>query len=237
MNAAPPTRTALVTGANRGIGRAVARSLARRGMRVLLSARLEAAGREAADALRAEGLDVSPVVLDVADSASIAAVVERLAASSQQVDVLINNAAIFVDPYVNVLEVSRADMRRTLEVNALGALELIQCFAPAMRARGWGRIVNVSSDMGQHVEQRAADPAYRLSKLALNGITRQSADALRGSGVLVNAVHPGWVRTRMGGVGAELSEDEGADTIVWAAMLPDGGPTGAFFHERAPMAW
>lgn len=232
-----PSRTALVSGANRGIGLAVARALAESGVSVLLASRIAEPGREAAAALAAEGLDVRAVALDVADSASIGALADRLSRERVHVDVLVNNAAVFLDQRVDLLDVSRDTLRRTLEVNTLGALELIQRFAPAMRDRGWGRIVNVSSDMGQLENQRRADSAYRLSKLALNGVTLQAADALRGTGVLVNAVHPGWVRTRMGGEGARLSEEEGADTVVWAALLPEGSPTGVLFRRRTPIAW
>ena len=237
LGGSAPRRTALVTGANRGIGLAVARALAQAGLRVLLGARSAEQGREAAAVLAAQGLDVRDVTLDVADSASIRALGDRLSQAGTHVDVLVNNAAVFLDKHVPLLEVPREVVRRTLEVNTLGALESIQCFAPGMRERGWGRIVNVSSDMGQLEHQRGADPAYRLSKLALNGITLQAADALRGTGVLVNAVHPGWVRTRMGGEGARLSTEDGADTVAWAALLPDGSPTGTLFHERAPIAW
>ena len=232
-----PSRTALVTGANRGIGLAVARALAHAGLRVLLGARDADQGREAAASLAAEGLAVRGEALDVADSGSIASLAARLSQEGVPVDVLINNAAVFLDQRVDLFDVSRDTMRRTLEVNTLGALETIQRFAPAMRERGWGRIVNVSSDMGQIENQRRADAAYRLSKLALNGITLQAADALRGTGVLVNAVHPGWVRTRMGGDSAGLSTTEGADTVVWAALLPEGSPTGVLFRRRTPIAW
>jgi NAD(P)-dependent dehydrogenase (short-subunit alcohol dehydrogenase family) len=226
-------RVALVTGANRGLGRAVAVGLARLGARVLVGARERAAGDRVAAALRAEGLAAETLVLDVADEAGLA----RAAGALASVDVLVNNAAILTDEGVPGLEVSPATLRRTFEVNTLGAIALVQRVAPGMRTRGYGRIVNVSSDWGSLAMMASHQLAYRMSKAALNAATRVLADELRGSGVLVNAVHPGWVRTDMGGADARLEPEAAADTLLWLATLPGDGPTDGFFRERRPHPW
>jgi NAD(P)-dependent dehydrogenase (short-subunit alcohol dehydrogenase family) len=226
-------RVALVTGANRGLGRAVALGLARLGARVLVGARERAAGELVVAALRAEGLAAETLVLDVADEAGIA----RAATALASVDVLVNNAAILSDQGVPGLEVTPATLRRTFEVNTLGAIALVQRVAPGMRARGYGRIVNVSSDWGSLAMMASHQLAYRMSKAALNAATRVLADELRGSGVLMNAVHPGWVRTDMGGADAQLEPEAAADTVLWLATLPADGPTDGFFHERRPHPW
>jgi NAD(P)-dependent dehydrogenase (short-subunit alcohol dehydrogenase family) len=226
-------RVALVTGANRGLGRAVALGLARLGARVLVGARERAAGDRVAEALRAEGLAAETLVLDVADEAGVA----RAAGVLASVDLLVNNAAILTDEGVPGLEVSPATLRRTFEVNTLGAIALVQRVAPGMRARRYGRIVNVSSDWGSLAMMASHQLAYRMSKAALNTATRVLADELRGSGVLLNAVHPGWVRTDMGGADARLEPETAADTVLWLATLPADGPTDGFFRERRPHPW
>jgi NAD(P)-dependent dehydrogenase (short-subunit alcohol dehydrogenase family) len=184
-------------------------------------------------ALRAEGLAAETLVLDVADEAGIARAAKALAS----VDVLVNNAAILSDQGVPGLEVTSATLRHTFEVNTLGAIALVQRVAPGMRARGYGRIVNVSSDWGSLAMMASHQLAYRMSKAALNAATRVLADELRGSGVLVNAVHPGWVRTDMGGADARLEPEAAADTVLWLATLPADGPTDGFFRERRPHPW
>jgi NAD(P)-dependent dehydrogenase (short-subunit alcohol dehydrogenase family) len=226
-------RLALVTGANRGLGRAVALGLARLGARVLVGSRERAAGDAVVSALRAEGLAAETLVLDVADEASIA----RAAGELASVGVLVNNAAILTDQGVPGLEVPLATLRQTFEVNTLGAIALMQRVAPGMRARGEGRIVNVSSDWGSLALMASHQLAYRVSKAALNAATRVLADELRGSGVRVNAVHPGWVRTDMGGADARLEPEAAADTVLWLATLPADGPTDGFFRERRPHPW
>jgi NAD(P)-dependent dehydrogenase (short-subunit alcohol dehydrogenase family) len=231
-------RTALVTGANRGIGLGIATALAGAGLRVLLGARDREHGEAAAGPLRATGGDVSVIVLDVTDTASIDACCDALAADGVHVDVLVNNAAIMEAQGGRALVEDLGLLRRTLETNTIGAVHLMQRLAPPMRERGYGRIVNVSSDMGSLEHMHAGDLSYRVSKAALNAATRVLADELRGTGVLVNCLNPGWVRTRMGGAGASRTLAEGADTAVWLAMLPDGDTTtGGFFQDRKPLAW
>jgi len=235
-------RTALVTGANRGLGFETARQLGRLGYRVVLAARDQGKAEAAALTLRTEYLDVLPLLLDVASDASCARLKEIGA-----VDVVVNNAGVLLESDENplaagllsqsALEVASELMRETLETNTLGAYRVIQELAPGMRERGYGRIVNVSSGLGQLDDMGGGYPAYRVSKTALNALTRIFAAELKGTGVLVNSVCPGWVKTDMGGPGAKLSTEEGVKTIVWAATLPENGPTSGFFRGMKPIPW
>ncbi len=226
---------ALVTGGNRGIGFEVCRQLGRLDYAVLLGARDHAKGEEAAKALRGEGLDVSATQLDVTSEEDVA----RLAGLAR-VDALVNNAAIAADRLhsdTSALHVPAEIVRLGLEVNTLGPYRICQQIIPIMERQGYGRIVNVSTGMAQLAEMNGRDPAYRFSKTALNALTRTFADELNGSNILVNSVDPGWVKTDMGGPGAVLSTEDGAETIVWLATLPDGGPTGGFFKKKKQIAW
>jgi NAD(P)-dependent dehydrogenase (short-subunit alcohol dehydrogenase family) len=235
-------RTALVTGANRGLGLETARQLARSGYRVLLSARDLGKAEVAAHALRNERLDVLPFELDITSDASC----ERLR-RIERIDALVNNAGVMVESDENplaagllsrsVLDVAPKLLREAFETNTLGAYRVIQAVAPGMRDRNYGRIVNVSSGLGQLNDMGGGYPAYRVSKTGLNALTRIFAAELRDKGVLVNSVCPGWVKTDMGGPQARLEPEEGVRTIVWAATLPDGGPTGGFFRNREPIPW
>lgn len=222
-------RVALVTGAYRGLGLATARALAESGLEVVVTARDAGKVETALSALSGRGA-VRGEVLDIADAASVEALQKRIA----DVEVLVNNAAVYLDE-VSVLDVDIA--RRTFETNILGPLRMMQTFVPGMMRRRWGRVVNVSSGAGQLATMRDYAPSYSASKAALNAMTRMVADAAAGSGVLVNAVDPGWVRTEMGGKSAPRSVEEGIDTIVWLATLPDGGRSGGFFHDREETAW
>jgi NAD(P)-dependent dehydrogenase (short-subunit alcohol dehydrogenase family) len=236
------TRTALVTGANRGLGFEAVRQLARLGYRVLLAARDLGKAEVTAKLLRDQNLDVLSLELDVASDASCA----RLKKIGT-VDALVNNAGVMLESDENplaagllscsALDVAPALLHETFETNTLGAYRVIQALAPGMREHGYGRIVNVSSGLAQLNDMGGGYPAYRVSKTALNALTRIFAAELRGKGVLVNSVCPGWVKTDMGGPGALLSPEEGVRTIVWAATLPDDGPTGGFFRALKPIPW
>jgi NAD(P)-dependent dehydrogenase (short-subunit alcohol dehydrogenase family) len=235
-NGVTEQRTALVTGANRGIGFEVCRQLAAKGLRVLLTARDRVKADAAATTLRGIG-DVTAAVLDVTDAGSIAALASDLASRGVHVDVLINNAAILVGETGGVLDMPTDELRATFETNVFGAIAVSQAFVPGMIERRFGRVVNVSSQAGQLVSMNTYAPAYSMSKSALNAFTRQLAAATSGRGVLVNSACPGWVRTGMGGANAPRSVGEGADTIVWLATLPAKGPTGGFFSDRKPLEW
>ncbi len=230
-------QVALVTGANRGIGLAVVRQLARQGFTVLLGARDAGKGEAAAGTLAGEGLKVIPVRLDVTDGESVEAL--RLWAEGRlgRLDVLVNNAAILYDSWQRAAVADLDTVREAFETNTLGAWRVSRAFIPLLRKSGRGRIVNVSSESGSLSSMGAGTPAYSVSKAALNALTRMLADELRPSGVLVNSVCPGWVATEMGGPDAPRSVEEGAASVVWAATLPDGGPNGGFFRDGEPLPW
>jgi len=230
-------RLAVVSGANRGIGLEISRQLAREGYHVVMGARDEASGREAAESLAAEGLDVEARALDVADPASVEAFAGALGESGGRVSALVNNAGVIGDTSASGTEADLDEVKRTLETNLFGAWRLSEAIIPLMRGAGSGRIVNLSSGMGQLSDMNGGAPAYRVSKTGLNALTRILAAELAGEGIKVNSACPGWVRTDMGGSGARSSVEEGADTPVWLATLPDDGPTGGFFRAREPIPW
>lgn len=231
----PTTRIALVTGANRGIGLAIARALAAGGGHtVVVGARsLEAAVGAAAGL----GGGAFGVRLDVTDPASVTAAVAEVERRAGHVEVLINNAGGHYDSGTAPSDVGDDDALDAVDVNLLGPWRTVRAVLPAMRAAGWGRIVNVSSRPGSFASTWADAPAYGVSKAALNMFTLQLSQELVSTGILVNACCPGWVRTEMGGADADKSVEEGADTPVWLATLPDGGPTGGFWGERERLAW
>ena len=235
MKREPPV--ALVTGANRGMGLETCRALAQRGYQVILTSRDQQLGQQATQPFVQQGLSVTSFALDVTNEGSIQHLQRVLEERFGGVDVLVNNAAIYPDKGRSVLEVEPETFHATMETNFYGPLLLCQAWVPGMITRGYGRVVNVSSRAGQLSAMGDFAPAYSASKAAINALTRMVADAARGSNVLVNAVDPGWVRTRMGGPAASRSVEQGTDTIVWLATLPDGGPTGGFFHDRQPLPW
>jgi NAD(P)-dependent dehydrogenase (short-subunit alcohol dehydrogenase family) len=216
--------TALVTGGNRGLGRAIAAGLAARGVRVTLGARDEAAGRDAAAEL---GCAFARIDLCEPDTCFDAVV------QAGGFDILVNNAGILND--ASLLS-PRSDFDLAMEVMVNAPLDLIRLNVPHWRSAGWGRIVNISSGWGSFAEGLGGPGAYGVAKAALNALTRALPRDLP-PGVKVNACDPGWVATRMGGAGAPLTPDEGADTPVWLALLPEDGPTGGFFRKRLPIAW
>ncbi|HYD16033.1 MAG TPA: SDR family oxidoreductase [Hyphomicrobium sp.] len=235
------TRTALVSGANRGIGFEIVRQLARLGVLAVIGARDTKDGVAAAEKLQSEGLDVPVVELDVDREGSAATAVAEVKRLYGRLDILVNNAAILIDEpggfKASLFDLKADTLRRTLDTNLLGPIRLIQAAAPLMREQQYGRIVNVSSGAGQLFDMGSGYPAYRMSKTALNALTRIAAAELGGANVKVNSFCPGWVRTDMGGANADRSPTEGADTGVWLATLPDDGPTGGFFRDRKPIAW
>ena len=227
-------RVALVSGGNRGIGLEIVRQLAERGLTVVLGSRDGERGRAAA-----AGLSGGVVVrqLDVADPESV----DRLSRSVEEefgrLDVLVNNAGITNDEGQRGVDADLERVREALETNLLGAWRLCEAAIPFMRRHGYGRIVNISTGMAALEDMGGGSPGYRVSKTGLNALTRILASELRGRGILVNSVCPGWVQTDMGGSRAPRPVEEGAEGAVWAATLPNNGPTGGFFRDRRPVPW
>lgn len=228
---------AVVTGANRGIGFETCRQLAKFGIQTILTSRDESKGRKATETLSREGIELTYHQLDVADLGSISILKSYVMDRYQRCDILVNNAGVFLDRGMSILEVPLDTLEKTIETNFLGALNMCRAFIPIMRDQNYGRIVNVSSAMGSITRMGGYSSAYKLSKLLMNGMTRISADELRGTNIKINTMAPGWVRSDMGGPSAPRSLSQGADTIIWLATLPDDGPTGGFFENRNPTAW
>lgn len=210
--------------------------MAQKGYQVVLTSRDEAKGQAAATALRQNGANIVYQPLDVSSEASVQQLRSFVVNKLGRVDALINNAAVYLDEGRDVLDVEMDIFRTTIETNTYGPLMLCQAIVPLMVKQDYGRVVNVSSGSGQLSSMSGDTPAYCLSKLALNGLTMMVANTVKGKNVLVNAVCPGWVRTDMSPNGPR-SVEEGADTIVWLATLPDGGPNGGFFRDRKPIPW
>jgi NAD(P)-dependent dehydrogenase (short-subunit alcohol dehydrogenase family) len=230
-------RIAVVTGGNKGIGKEICRQLANKGVRVVLTARDENRGTAARAELEKDGANVIFRQLDVTDSTSIAGLAGFVEKEFGRLDILVNNAAIRTDQGMMGENVSIKILREMMEANTYGPLMVCQALIPLLKKSGSGRIVNVSSGMASLANMSGGSPAYRITKTALNAVTGILADELKGSGITVNSVHPGWVRTDMGGKNAAKSIEEGADTPIWLALQPNGGPTGGFYLDREPMPW
>jgi NAD(P)-dependent dehydrogenase (short-subunit alcohol dehydrogenase family) len=227
-------RVALVSGGNRGIGLEVCRQLNERGYTVVMGSRDGEKGRVAAEGLEWNAI---PQQLDVADAGSVDRMAAFLEDEFGRLDILVNNAGISNDEGQRGVDADLDRVKESLEANLFGAWRLCEMAIPLMRRNGYGRIVNVSTGLAALEDMGGGSPGYRVSKTALNALTRILASELRGSGILVNAVNPGWVQTDMGGSGATRSVEEGAEALVWAATLPNSGPTGGFFQDRRPVPW
>ncbi|MFE4020219.1 SDR family oxidoreductase [Streptomyces sp. NPDC059101] len=234
----PVSPVSLVTGATRGIGREVSRLLAGRGHTVLLTGRDPDAARRVAEELRAGAgtADVRPLPLDVTDECSVARAAARVTEEFGRLDVLVNNAAIGYDTWQRAVTADLAVVREAAETNLYGPWRMALAFAPLLRASAHPRLVNVSSEAASLTNMGGGTPAYSASKAALNALTRMLAAELRADGVLVNAVCPGWVATDMGGPGGRPVA-AGAASVLYAATLPDDGPTGGFFRDGRPLPW
>lgn len=237
-----PGKLAVVSGANRGMGLETVRQLAQRGYRVVLTSRDPDKGNAACLHLQQEGFDVDFHTLDVRDVESIHVLAQYLKKHYKKLDVLVNNAGILLETLagedqrdISVFHVTPETVLQTFRTNTLGPLLLAQALVPLMGNSG--SIVNVSSGMGQLQEMNGLYPAYRISKTALNAVTRILADELRHTRIKVNAVCPGWVRTDMGGEHAIKSVAQGVETTVWLATLPEDGPSGGFFRDKQPIPW
>jgi NAD(P)-dependent dehydrogenase (short-subunit alcohol dehydrogenase family) len=233
-----PQRIAVVTGGNKGLGFEICRQLADKGVHVVLTARDSAKGEKAAHGLRAKGLNVLFHPLDVTRAEQVQALAQHMADAHGRCDVLVNNAGILIDRRSTSVTHAKAEtFRATFETNFYGPLMVTQGLLPLMRRHRYGRVVNMSSGLGQLEDMGDGTPAYRASKTALNALTRMFATATSDEGILVNAMCPGWVRTDMGGPNASRGVEKGAETVVWLATLPDNGPTGGFFRDKKPIAW
>ena len=221
-------RIALVTGANRGIGREIARQLAAQGYTVIAGVR---------DPAKADGVDGVVKQLDVANPDSVERAAREIEDEFGRLDVLVNNAGIGNDFGQQAADADLESVKEALETNLFGAWRLTIALLPLMKRGGYGRIVNLSSGMGQLSDMGGGSPGYRVSKTGLNALTRMLAAELGDGDIKVNVACPGWVRTDMGTDAAPRSVEEGADTPVWLATLPADGPTGGFFRNREPIDW
>lgn len=238
-------RVAIISGASRGLGLETARLLGERGFDLVMLARGVDALIEAADGIaRDTGITPLAIAADVTVGADVRALAEQVASRYGRADVLINNAGVLLGPKdfaapeaSSTLHADPEMVAATLGVNVIGPLRMAQAFVPMMRVQRWGRIVNVSSGMGQLSDMGGSWPGYRMSKTALNALTRILAVELHGTGIKINSVCPGWCRTEMGGPDASRSAAEGARSIVWAALIDDDGPSGGFFRDGEALDW
>ena len=221
-------RVALVTGGNRGIGKDICRQLAMQNFIVILTARDMDKGQDAANELKE---------LDVTEIQTFANRKNQVLEKFGRLDVLINNAGILIDDSEPALLVGPQIIRDSIETNLIGPLVLCQTFIPLMQKQNYGRIINVSTGMAAFSGIGSGYAGYRLSKVALNAMTKILSNEVAGSNILINAMCPGWVRTDMGGAGAPRTVKQGADTAIYLATLPDGGPSGKFFRDRREISW
>lgn len=223
------------------MGLGVSEALAQRGFKVIMAMRNPDKAQKTVNALKVKDIDVVAMKLDVSQEKSINDFAEQIRKEYGFVDVLINNAGIMIDSEdggsSSVFKSKASTVQKTFATNTLGPFLLTQKIFPLMKQEGYGRIVNVSSGMSQLSESQAAYAAYRISKTALNMVTKLFAAEAEGADICVNSVSPGWVRTDMGGPNADRSIEQGIKGILWAATLPKGGPNGGFFRDGEPLAW
>ncbi len=232
-------KIAVVTGANRGLGLETSRRLIEMGFSVITCSRTQEKAKSAA-----QDTGGVPLKLDVDLETDIKNAADFIEKKFGRLDVLINNAGILLDRerpgegrLADPLNTPTEILTKTLKTNTIGPFVMCREMIPIMLKRGYGRVVNVTSILGQLSSMDSGWVSYRISKAALNAVTRIFAGRLKGTDILVNSVHPGWVRTEMGGPAAELDVKEGVNSIIWAATLPKGGPTGSFISNRRIIAW
>ena len=232
-------RIAVVTGANRGIGLEITRQLASQGIHVIATARDPQQGQALVERMAGEGLTVSTFALEVTDAQQCAALRDHVAAEFGRIDILVNNAGIAPDQFVSGFELDLDLYRQILDINVLAPLRLMQLFVPMMKEQGYGRVVNLSSELGSMTTTTVGTTVgYRSSKAALNALSHFLGMELKDyPNIKINAAAPGWCRTDLGGDKAERSAAEGADTPVWLATLDEEGPNGGFFQDRKVHPW
>jgi NAD(P)-dependent dehydrogenase (short-subunit alcohol dehydrogenase family) len=230
-------KIALITGGNRGIGYELCKQLAERGIQILMAGRNVAKGTEAARTLARTGLDVSFVEMDIDDPNRIFAAMDFIREKYGRIDILVNNAAVYLDEGVLLSEIEPTVLEKTMRTNFFGAYYVIRAVLPLMQKHNYGRIVNISSGYGEYsAMDHEGTGAYKLSKLALNGMTRLLAAELAGN-IKINAVCPGWVRTEMGGPYATRSAEEAAASMIWLTELDSDGPNGSFYRDGKSIKW
>ncbi|MFB9757573.1 SDR family oxidoreductase [Ectobacillus funiculus] len=230
-------QVALVTGGNRGIGYELVKQLALKGFKVILTSRNPENGHEAAQKLKQSDLDVSFVVMDVDNQESIHQAAIIVNDRYGRVDVLINNAGVYLDENEKLLNMRPSILEGTMGTNFFGAYHVIRSFIPLMEKQGYGRIINISSEYGAMSEMSYQGVgAYKLSKLALNGLTRLVAAEINGD-IKINAVDPGWVSSDMGGPSAPRTPKQAAESILWLATIGPEGPNGEFFRDGKRIDW
>ena len=227
-------KTALVTGANKGIGLEVARQLLSRNFKVILTARNKNKGLLAINSLRVEEKTLDFIQLDVEDEISVKKAAKEALSKNLKIDVIVNNAGVLLDKE-SINEVSAEKLLKTFKINSLGPILVIQNFLPLMNKNG--RIINVSSGLGAFSEMSSFAPSYSISKSALNAVTKQFSFSLADKNISVNSVSPGWVKTDMGGTNAERTVEKGAETIVWLADEAPQKLTGKFFRDKKEIDW
>jgi len=231
-------RTALITGANKGIGKEIAWQLAKRGFAVFIGSRDMTKGRETSEELCRAGYESSCIQLDVTDPVSIRNACGTLSQKADHLDVLVNNAGVLEDHGETILKLNAEMLDRTLKSNVTGPILVIQDFLSHLqKSPSGGRIINVSSGAGALNDMETYAPAYSISKTALNAVTKQFAGALKDQNIAVNCVDPGWTRTDMGGPTASRSVEKGAETIVWLAADAPQSETGKFWHDKREVSW
>ncbi|SFH55117.1 NAD(P)-dependent dehydrogenase, short-chain alcohol dehydrogenase family [Priestia megaterium] len=230
-------KVALVTGGNRGIGYELVRQLAMDGFKVILTSRNSETGHEAVQKLKASHLDVSYVVMDISNEASILKAAATVSEQYGRLDVLINNAGIYLGENQKLVNIDPSILEKTLATNFFGAYHVIRSFMPLMEQQSYGRIINVSSEYGAMSEMSSSGVgAYKLSKLILNGLTQLIA-AESGNDIKINAVDPGWVSSDMGGLSAPRTPEQAARSIIWLATIGPEGPSGGFFKDGKQIDW
>ena len=237
-------KIAIITGANKGIGLEICKQLLQKGFYVILTARDTTKGQDAVRQLLTINADIEFFKLDVNSHEDITALYNHISSKFSRCDVLVNNAGIFPDPrndlennWPSILSAKIENIQQGIECNTYGTLRMCQAFIPLMQENNYGRIVNLSSGMAQLSDMNGCCPGYRISKTAINVITRIIADEFKGTIILINSMCPGWVKTDMGGAEATREIPEGADTAVWLSELDNDGPNGLFFRDRAVIPW